>query len=126
MPNKLLPILFSVTLILGFFFSFRCKVFVKKNSEFVTRGVGTLFLKEIKDSKKTQMIVRAHTNLGNILLNIILTPGMPIQKTGKNNAMIVCIPTPEAKPPPVPVLIRVKTSEDCDTLIKKLEQCRDQ
>ena len=70
-------------------------------------------------------MVRAHTSLGNILLNILLSPGMPIQKTGKNNAMLVCIPTPESEPPPVPVLIRVKTSEECDNLIKKLEECRD-
>lgn len=83
-----------------------------------------MFLKPVKDSKKTQAVVRAHTSLGNILLNILLVPGMPIQKIGKNNAMIVCVPTPDSKPPPVPVLIRVKTSDECDMLIKKLEECR--
>ncbi|EEB12786.1 conserved hypothetical protein [Pediculus humanus corporis] len=106
-------------------FDIKCKIFVKKEDKFVSRGVGTLFLKPVKDSKKTQVVVRAHTSLGNILLNILLSPGMPIQKTGKNNAMLVCIPTPESEPPPVPVLIRVKTSEECDNLIKKLEECRD-
>ncbi|KAK6632526.1 hypothetical protein RUM43_013294 [Polyplax serrata] len=105
-------------------FDIKCKVFVKKEGNFVSRGVGTLFLKPVKDSGKTQVVVRAHTSLGNILLNILLTSGMPIQKTGKNNAMIVCIPTPDSQPPPVPVLIRVKTSEECDVLIKKLEDCR--
>lgn len=42
----------------------RCKLFYKKESEFKEKGVGTLHLK-LTEQKKTQLIVRADTNLGN-------------------------------------------------------------
>ncbi|KAL0270467.1 UNVERIFIED_CONTAM: hypothetical protein PYX00_007872 [Menopon gallinae] len=105
-------------------YDIRCKIFVKKDNKFISKGVGTLFLKPVKSSKNTQLIVRADTSSGNILLNILLTSNLPIQKMGENNVMIVCVPTPDCQPPPVPVLIRVKTSEDCDQVIKKLEECK--
>lgn len=44
---------------------FRCKLFYKKDSEFKEKGVGTLHLKQTDDGK-TQMIIRADTNLGKI------------------------------------------------------------
>lgn len=44
-------------------FCFRCKLFYKKDSEFKEKGVGTLHLK-LTAEKKTQMLIRAHTNLG--------------------------------------------------------------
>lgn len=103
-------------------FSKRCKVFVKKDGNFGDRGVGQLFLKPVSGSEKVQLIVRADTNLGNLLLNLILSESIPTQRMGKNNVMLVCIPTPEAKPPPVPILLRVKTSEEADELLKVLEE----
>lgn len=103
-------------------FSKRCKVFVKKDSNFTDRGVGQLFLKPITGSEKVQLIVRADTNIGNLLLNFILSDAIPTQRMGKNNVMLVCIPMPDAKPPPVPILLRVKTSEEADDLLKVLEQ----
>lgn len=106
----------------GSIFSKRCKVFVKKDGAFGDRGVGQLFLKPVAGSEKIQLIVRADTNLGNLLLNFILSDGIPIQRTGKNNVMLVCIPTPEAKPPPTPILLRVKTAEEADELLKVLEK----
>lgn len=61
-----------------------------------------------------------YTLLGNILLNILVPPNMPCSRTGKNNVLIVCIPNPPIDEKnatvPVPVLIRVKTSEDADEL----------
>lgn len=99
-------------------FSKRCKVFVKTSSDYADRGVGTLYLKHVEDSKKVQLIVRADTNLGNILLNIMVVDGLPVSRLGKNNVMIVCIPTPESKPPPTPVLLRVKTSDEADELLE--------
>lgn len=45
------------------FFFFRCKLFYKKDSEFKEKGVGTLHLKQTADGK-TQLIIRADTNLG--------------------------------------------------------------
>ncbi|NXD27016.1 NUP50 protein, partial [Spelaeornis formosus] len=105
------------------FYSKKCKLFYKKDNEFKEKGVGTLHLKPT-GNEKTQLLVRADTNLGNILLNVLIPPKMPCTRTGKNNVLIVCVPNPpiDEKNPTVPVtmLIRVKTSEDADELHKIL------
>uniref|UniRef100_A0A803KGC6 Nuclear pore complex protein Nup50 n=2 Tax=Xenopus tropicalis TaxID=8364 RepID=A0A803KGC6_XENTR len=105
------------------FYSKKCKLFYKKDNEFKEKGVGTLHLKPV-ENKKTQLLVRADTNLGNILLNILVQPSMPCSRTGKNNVMVVCVPNPpiDEKNPTVPatLLIRVKTAEDADELHKIL------
>ncbi|KAK4886353.1 hypothetical protein RN001_002624 [Aquatica leii] len=106
----------------GHIYSIRCKVFVKKNDNFGDRGVGNLFLKPVPDSDKIQLIVRADTNLGHLTCNFILSKSIPMQRLGKKDVMLVCLPTPEHKPPPVPVLFRVKSSEDADELLKILEK----
>uniref|UniRef100_A0A1A8RBH3 Nuclear pore complex protein Nup50 n=1 Tax=Nothobranchius pienaari TaxID=704102 RepID=A0A1A8RBH3_9TELE len=107
------------------FYSKKCKLFYKKEAEFKEKGVGTLHLKNTSDGK-IQMIIRADTNLGNILLNIIVQHSMPCSRVGKNNVMVVCVPNPPIhdKNPsgPVPLLIRVKTDEDADELHKILEE----
>lgn len=102
-------------------YSKRCKVFIKKDKDFTDRGVGTLYLKPVKDSEKTQMLVRADTNLGNILVNLILIDGIPCQRMGKNNVMMVCIPTPEEKKA-TSLLLRVKTSEEADELLNEIKK----
>lgn len=99
----------------------RCSVFIKQGKEYSSRGIGNLFLKPV-DGGKTQLIVRADTSLGNVLLNFIVGSSLPIQRLGKNNVAVVCIPTPDAQPPPVTVLLRVKTSEDADELFSTLEK----
>ncbi|KAJ9601186.1 hypothetical protein L9F63_000654 [Diploptera punctata] len=104
----------------GSIYSKRCKVFVKKDDKYQDRGVGMLYVKPVEE--KTQLIVRADTSLGNILLNTLLTSGMPIQRLGANNVMLVCIPTPDAKPPPVTVLLRLKTGQDADEALEKLKE----
>ncbi|NXX50334.1 NUP50 protein, partial [Tricholaema leucomelas] len=105
------------------FYSKKCKLFYKKDNEFKEKGVGTLHLKPA-GNEKTQLLVRADTNLGNILLNVLIPPKMPCTRTGKNNVLIVCVPNPpiDEKNPSLPVtmLIRVKTSEDADELHKIL------
>ncbi|XP_017061328.1 nuclear pore complex protein Nup50 [Drosophila ficusphila] len=102
-------------------YSKRCKVFIKKGKDFGDRGVGTLYLKPVKDSEKTQLLVRADTNLGNVLVNLILSEGIPCQRMGKNNVMMFCIPTPEdAKA--TSLLLRVKTGDEADDLLKKIEE----
>ncbi|KAJ3612434.1 hypothetical protein NHX12_020710 [Muraenolepis orangiensis] len=107
------------------FYSQRCKLFYKKDSEYKEKGVGTLHLKPTPEGR-TQMVIRADTNLGNILLNIVLQPSMPSSRMGKNNVMLACVPNPPVDPKssagPVPLLIRVKTSEDADELLKILEE----
>lgn len=105
------------------FYSKKCKLFYKKDNEFKEKGVGTLHLKPTAN-QKTQLLVRADTNLGNILLNVLVTPSMPCTRTGKNNVLIVCVPNPpldeKNTSAPATMLIRVKTSEDADELHKIL------
>lgn len=106
----------------GHMYSVKCKVFVKNKDGFKDRGVGTLYLKEVPDSGKTQLIVRADTNLGNLLCNLILSQGIPTKRMGKKDVMLICLPTPESKPPPVATLLRVKSPEMADELLAALEK----
>uniref|UniRef100_A0A182NB96 RanBD1 domain-containing protein n=1 Tax=Anopheles dirus TaxID=7168 RepID=A0A182NB96_9DIPT len=99
-------------------FSKRCKLFVKAAGSYSDRGVGTLHIKKVDG--KVQLLVRADTSLGNILLNIILNESVPLQRMGKNNVMMICLPTPDSKPPPTSVLLRVKTTEEADELHETL------
>ncbi|KAK7793527.1 hypothetical protein R5R35_010592 [Gryllus longicercus] len=107
----------------GAIYSRRCKVFVKTDANYHDHGVGMLFLKPVESGKKTQLIVRADTSLGNLLLNTLLSADMTMQRMGNNNVMLICLPTPEFKTDkPLPVLLRVKTSEDADELLQKLKE----
>ncbi|KAH8252513.1 hypothetical protein KR032_000379 [Drosophila birchii] len=101
-------------------YSKRCKVYIKKDTEYVDRGIGTLYLKPIKDSEKTQLIVRADTNLGNILINLILSDGIPCNRQGKNNVLMVWMPTPEETK--ATILLRVKTGEEADDLLNEIKK----
>jgi nuclear pore complex protein Nup50 len=109
------------------FFPLRCKLFYKKDANYTEKGVGTMHLKKVKDDK-TQLVIRADTSLGNILLNIILNPQITTQRIGKNNVMLVCIPNPpiDPKTPPVPtpMLLRVKTDTEADELLAKLNEAK--
>lgn len=104
----------------------KCKLFYQKGGVWTDRGVGFLHLK--KSNEKAQLVVRADTSLGNILLNIILSSSLPLSRQGKNNVSMMCVPNPpldsktEAKP--TPMLIRVKTAEDADTLLEKMNELR--
>ncbi|GAB1869642.1 Nucleoporin 50 kDa [Camponotus japonicus] len=99
----------------------RCKVYIKKNDNYSERGVGTLYLKPTPNGK-TQLIVRADTALGNLLLNTLLTQSIPIKRMNKNTIMLVCLPMPDSSPPPVAMLLRVKTSEVGDELFETLNK----
>jgi len=62
---------------------------------------------------------------GNILLNISLTKNIPMSLQSKNTVTLSCIPNPpidskqkDAKP--VCMLIRVKTADEADELLKQL------
>lgn len=102
----------------------KVKLFYKKDEQYVDKGVGKLFLKPA--GEKTQLVIRALTNLGTILLNIILNDSIPTHRVGKNNVLIACVPNPplEAKPSstPVSMLIRVKTEADADELLNKIDE----
>uniref|UniRef100_A0A1A9ZY06 RanBD1 domain-containing protein n=1 Tax=Glossina pallidipes TaxID=7398 RepID=A0A1A9ZY06_GLOPL len=103
------------------FYSKRCKVFVKKNDNYVDKGVGTLYLKQIESTKKTHLLVRADNNLGIVLVNLILSCGLPVKRMGKNNVMLFCLPTPETDKP-TSLLLRVKTGEEADELLEAIEK----
>lgn len=103
------------------FYSKRCKVFVKKNGNYVDKGVGTLYLKQIESTKKTHLLVRADNNLGIVLVNLILSCGLPVKRMGKNNVMLFCLPTPETDKP-TSLLLRVKTGEEADELLEAIEK----
>lgn len=105
----------------GAIYEQRCKIFIKKDGNFTDRGIGTLFLKPTPNDK-TQLLVRAETSLGNLLLNTLLTESIPTKRMNKNTIMLVCLPKPESTPPPVPVLLRVKTDEDADALLEALNK----
>ena len=67
---------------------------------------------------------------GNILLNVMLSATMPASRQGKNNVFLVCVPNPpisgkpeaEADDTPTPMLIRVKTADDADELLGKIDE----
>ncbi|XP_051911073.1 nuclear pore complex protein Nup50 [Hippocampus zosterae] len=107
------------------FYSKKCKLFYRKDDEYKEKGVGTLHLKRTEGGK-TQMIIRADTNLGNILLNILLSADVKCSRAGKNNVVVMCVPNPpvDAREPgaPVPLLLRVKTADDADQLHRTLEE----
>ena len=99
-------------------------MFYKKEKEFKEKGLGMLHLKKVEPGNKTQMIVRAETNLGNILLNILVNDKMSIMKR-KNNLQFGCVPNP-----PIPgltegpaiMLLKVKDSVMADELEAKLNE----
>ena len=91
-------------------YSKKCKLFYKKEGNYVEKGVGMLYLKSV-DGGKTQLLIRADTNLGNVLLNILLSPSIPTTRVGKNNVMLVCVPNPPVDP-------KDQSSEPCPMLIR--------
>jgi len=105
-------------------YSKKCKLFYKKSDSYVERGIGQLYLK-LTDEKKLQLVIRADNSLGNILLNILVTPSTPLERLGTNNLMLVTLPNPPIDPKtdsePVTFLVRVKTAEDADELKLKLD-----
>ncbi|CAI2725837.1 unnamed protein product [Schistosoma spindalis] len=121
----------------GSVFTTRCKLFYKVDNEWKERGLGNLFIKPTTNDK-FQLLIRADTNLGNILLNILVTKDVPI-KQQKNNLTLVCIPSPplpsqtkstlnneedNGQPKPVPMLIRVKTEEGATELLNQMDSHR--
>ena len=82
-----------------------------------------LHLKKVENDK-TQMVVRAETNLGNILLNILVNDKMNVIKR-KNNIQFVCVPNPPIKgmeDGPVIMLVKVKDALMADQLEEKLKE----
>merc|ERR1711934_1174755 len=106
------------------FHTVRCKLYYMKDKAFVEKGLGMLHLKKVEgDDTKTQMVVRAETNLGNILLNILVSDKMKVT-VKKNNVQFMCVPNPPIKgmEGPVMMLAKVKDSLMAEQLEAKLEE----
>lgn len=103
------------------FYSKRCKVFVKNDKAYTDRGIGMLYLKKVEGSGKTQLLVRADTSLGNILLNVLLSDGLPTQRMGNKDVMLICLPLPDSQAP-TSVLIRVKNEEEANDLLAEINK----
>ena len=108
------------------FYLSRCKLFYMKNKEFKEKGLGMLYLKKVADSEsKTQLVLRAETNLGNILLNIMLTKQMNLE-TRKNCVQFVCIPNPEIPGieagNPTTMLVKVKNVDQASILEDEMKK----
>ncbi|KAL7061484.1 hypothetical protein AAHC03_01711 [Spirometra sp. Aus1] len=116
----------------GSVFTMRCKLFYKKADQWTERGLGNLHIIP-SDDQKFQLLIRADTNLGNILLNILMTKDIPV-RLQKNNITFACVPSPplpgdketDASSParPVPMLVRVKTEDMAKELLKNLDKYR--
>ena len=89
-----------------------------------------------EEQNKPILLMRNDTSLGNILLNISLSPQLPVSRAGNNNVLLMCPPNPplefkptnqnEDMPPPaqsevVTYLIRVKTKELADQLFEQIK-----
>ena len=112
------------------FYSTRCKLFFKRDNDWSELGVGMLSLKKILE-KKIQVLVRNDTALGKILLNVCVSEATPASRSGKNNVLLMSVPNPPVfgkegdNTKPVSYLIRVKTGEGADELLKHLETAED-
>ncbi|KAI5706785.1 hypothetical protein M8J75_011287 [Diaphorina citri] len=105
-------------------FNIKAKIFVMKpDKSYGERGVGNLFVKPVEEGVKAQVIVRTETDTGKIIFNVVVTKEVPIRRE-KNNLILVTIPHPtvDKAAAPVPCLIRVKTQEDAEKLLKCLEK----
>lgn len=112
------------------FYSTRCKLFFKRDSDWSELGVGMLSLKKISGAK-TQVLVRNDTAIAKILLNVIVTIETATSRSGKNNVLLMSVPNPPVfgkdgdNTKPVSYLIRVKTGENADELHRHLKQTED-
>lgn len=100
----------------------KSKIFYLKDGNYKEIGVGLLFVKPLDDDKAS-ILVRADNTLGNILLNVAIPPSPAPVKQGKNNCLlpVVLNPPVDGVEGAVPLLIRVKTSDDADELIEVIK-----
>ncbi|VDL45082.1 unnamed protein product [Hymenolepis diminuta] len=119
----------------GSVYTVRCKLFYKKADLWAERGLGNLHIIPSGD-EKFQLLIRADTNLGNILLNIMVNKDIPMHLQ-KNNVVFACVPSPplpvaavkeaegdNSQTHPVPMLIRVKTPEAAAALLSEIDKHR--
>ena len=76
----------------GSLFNIRCKLFYKKEAEFVELGVGNL---RVTNGEKggVCLLLRNDTAMKKVLLNVLLSKGIPLSLQ-KNTILLVCQPNP--------------------------------
>lgn len=104
----------------------RCKLFYKKETEFVELGLGNVCITKGEKSG-VNLLLRNDTAMKKILLNVHLSKGVPLSLT-KNKVLIVCLPNPplDSKSDddksiiPVTYLIKVKDEVSAKSLHAKI------
>lgn len=106
----------------------KSKLFYKKDSQYVELGIGVLHVEMPEQGSGVRLLMRNTTTIGQVLLNIRLTPSQPLS-VQKNNLLVVSIPNPplsvgeEVKEPqPVTYLLRVKTHEIANQLLSTIQK----
>lgn len=112
----------------GAIYEKRTKLFYfnEKESKFVERGIGNLYIKTTNKDKASSLIIRADNKLANILLNVKLIKEFPISKISAKDISYICIPNPPIpsvdEKKPCKFLFKVKTEEDAIELLEKLNE----
>ena len=65
------------------------------NGGYKDKGVGFLHLKKVSDEGKHQLVVRQDTQLGTILLNVLLSNMPKCDKQGSKFVKLFCVPNPK-------------------------------
>jgi len=111
----------------GVQYEVRCKLYYKADTGYSERGVGTLFIKKDDDGKGS-ILVRAENASGTILLNSALSKNMPVNDSGKNNVLLVCVVNPpipkqdDLTGKTNPFLVKVKNSDQRGALIAAIKE----
>ena len=108
----------------GALFSVRCKLYYKKEEEYVELGVGLLRVEEGGEGGEgvsRRLLLRNDTALRTVLLNVRVNSDTPLMLRG-NNVVLVSAPNPpltsSPNPDPVTYLLRVKTADTASQLMK--------
>lgn len=98
----------------------------EKESKFVDRGIGNLYIKPINNGESTSLVIRADNKLANILLNVKLSKSSPISKIGPKDVSFLCVPNPPIpgveEKKPCKFLFKVKSEEFALELVEKLNK----
>ena len=78
----------------------KCKLFYKKEAQFVELGVGVLHVRSPDEGSGVCLLLRNNTTIGKILLNVRLCGQEPLS-VQKNNVLLVCVPNPPLDSTPV-------------------------
>ena len=69
---------------------------MKKESSYIEKGIGTLYIKVTNDESGNQLLVRADNSLGTIMLNTRLKKSLPILTT--KSGLLLTIPNIPSSP----------------------------